>query len=75
VVLHLPGVVEANAVGELDLLERVVQEAVLGALGVPGPRVLVLVEDAEPDSRILSSSAASRPMLNGWSPSGQIRLL
>ena len=46
VVLDLPHVVDAERVGELDLLERVLDELVLGAF-VPGPRKLVLVEDAE----------------------------
>ena len=47
VVLDLPDVVEAQPVRELDLLESVVHEAVLGALVLPGSRILVLVEDSE----------------------------
>ena len=46
VVLDLPGVIEAETVCELDLLERLVKELVLAIL-VPRPRELVLVEDAE----------------------------
>ena len=45
--LHLPGVVVAEPVGELDLLERVAEQPVL-AVGLPRPRQLVLVEDPEP---------------------------
>ena len=46
VVLDLPHVVDAEPVGELDLVERVLEQSVLLAV-VPGPRQLVLVEDAE----------------------------
>jgi hypothetical protein len=46
VVLHLPRVLDPEAVGQLDLLERVLDEAEL-AVGSPGARQLVLVEDAE----------------------------
>ena len=46
VVLDLPGVVVAEPVGQRDLLERLVEQPVLVAL-VPGPRQLLLVEDAE----------------------------
>ena len=46
VVLDLPHVVEADAVGQLHLVERVLEQLVL-VVGVPGPRQLVLVEDAE----------------------------
>ena len=46
VVLDLPHVVDAELVGELDLLERVLEQLVLGVVG-PRPRQLVLVEDAE----------------------------
>jgi hypothetical protein len=49
-VLDLPDRVEAGAVGDLDLLERVVQEAVL-AVVAPRSRELVLVEDAEAHAR------------------------
>jgi len=45
-VLDLPEVVEAEPVGELDLLQRVLQQAVL-VVGRPRPRELVLVEDPE----------------------------
>ena len=46
VVLDLPHGVEAELVGQLDLVEGVLDELPLGVLG-PGPRQLVLVEDAE----------------------------
>ena len=46
VVLDLPRVVDADAVGVLDLFERVLDQLVLGVV-VPRPRQLVLVEDAE----------------------------
>jgi hypothetical protein len=46
VVLHLPREVDAEAVGQLDLVERILEELVLVPL-VPGARDLVLVEDAE----------------------------
>ena len=46
VVLDLPHVVEAEAVGELDLVERVLQQLVL-VVGPPRSGQLVLVEDAE----------------------------
>ena len=46
VVLDLPHVVEAEGVGQRDLVEGVVEEAVLGVF-VPRATDLVLVEDAE----------------------------
>src|SRR3954454_19524951 len=46
VVLDLPDVVEARAVGELYLLESVAQQLLVGAV-LPRPRHLVLVEDPE----------------------------
>ena len=46
VMLDLPGMVVAEPVGELDLRERVLVEPELVA-GLPGPRQLQLVEDAE----------------------------
>ena len=46
-VLDLPDVVEAEAVGELDLVERVLHDALFG-VGIPRPRELVLVEETEP---------------------------
>ena len=44
--LGSPDGVVAEAVGQLDLRERLLQEAVLGAR-VPGPRQLMLVEQRE----------------------------
>src|SRR5215210_1815838 len=61
VVLNLPDVVVAESVGQLDLLERVSHQPVLGALCLPGPRVLVLVEDPEPHARSVPSSLNSAP--------------
>src|SRR3954469_17231017 len=46
VVLDLPDVVEAHAVGQLDLLESVAQQLLVRAV-LPRPRHLVLVEDPE----------------------------
>ena len=46
VVLDLPAVLDAELVGELALLQRVLQQRVLGVL-VPGTRELVLVEQPE----------------------------
>ena len=46
VVLDLPHVVEADAVGQLHLVERVLEELVL-VVGGPGSRELVLVEESE----------------------------
>ena len=46
VVLDFPDVLDAERVGQLDLVERVLDQLVLGAV-VPGPADLVLVEDAE----------------------------
>jgi hypothetical protein len=46
VMLDLPRVVVAEPVGELDLVERVVQQLVFASL-VPRPGELVLVEDPE----------------------------
>ena len=50
-------------VGQLDLVERVGDQAALG-VGVPRPRKLVLVEDAEahgPGEMLLGSSRAATP--------------
>src|SRR5712692_9599783 len=54
-VLHLPGVVDAQPVGELHLGQRVLEEPELGAV-LPGPRQLVLVEDPELHRTLLSCS-------------------
>ena len=50
--LDLPGIVDAELVGEFDLVERVLEQALLVAL-VPRPRQLMFVEDAEFHGRIL----------------------
>ena len=52
VVLDLPRVVDAEPVGEFDLIERVLEQALLVAV-VPRPRQLMFVEDAEFHGRIL----------------------
>ena len=52
-VLDLPGVVDAELVGEFDLIERLLEQPVLVAL-VPRPRQLVLVENAELHGRSLT---------------------
>ncbi len=46
VVLDLPGIVDAQAIGQLHLIERVLEELELAAR-LPRPRELMLVEDAE----------------------------
>ena len=46
VVLDLPGVVDAEPVGQLHLVERLLEQPELGALE-PWPRQLMLVEDTE----------------------------
>ncbi len=50
VVLDLPRVVVAEAVGELDLVEAVLEQLVLAVVG-PRAGELVLVEDPEPHGR------------------------
>ena len=44
--LDFPGVIDAEPVGEFDLVERVLEQPVLVAV-VPRPRQLMLVENAE----------------------------
>ena len=46
VVLDLPRVIDADPVGKLDLIERILEQLQLVAV-VPRPRQLMLVEDAE----------------------------
>src|SRR5574341_1059371 len=53
-VLHLPEVVDPEPVGQLDLLQGVLEEAVLVA-GRPRPRELVLVEDTEAHDALVSA--------------------
>src|SRR6202158_3895871 len=52
-VLDLPGIVDAELVGEFDLIERLLKQLVLVAL-VPRPRKLVFVENAEFHGRSLA---------------------
>ena len=66
-VLHLPGVIDAEPVGQLDLGQRVLEELELGPV-FPGPRQLVLVEDPESHRQLLSCQrSAPRPGgADGW---------
>src|SRR4029453_5587491 len=61
VVLDLPGVVDAEPVGELDLVERLLEQPAL-AVASPGPRDLVLVEDAELHLVVLRPGAGVTPL-------------
>jgi hypothetical protein len=54
VVLHLPGAVEAEGVGELDLLQRLLVDTVL-AVPTPGAGELELVKYAELHGRGLNA--------------------
>src|SRR3954451_2891215 len=71
VVLDLPDVVEADAVGQLDLVERIGDQLSLGVLG-PRARELVLVEDAEAHrAAIVREAAPTRGRARGawpWRP-------
>ena len=55
--LNLPGEVDAEPVGQLHLVQRLLEQSELGALE-PGPRQLMLVEYAELHGRF--SLACSR---------------
>ncbi len=57
--LDLPGMVVAQPVGQLDLVERVLVEPVLVAL-LPGPRQLQLVENPELHARLLLRPVVER---------------
>ena len=57
--LDLPARSRCRARRRLDLLERVLDQLVLGVL-VPGPRQLVLVEDAELHARLLDVARVPR---------------
>ena len=59
VVLDRPGEVETNAVGDLDLLERIGDQLLLG-VGAPRSRQLVLVEDPEAHCRDHIQASARR---------------
>ena len=63
-VLHEPQVIDADAVGQLDLLQGIGEQAVLVA-GRPGAWELVLVEDPE------SHGGPSSALL----PGGDIKVL
>ena len=66
VVLDLPHVVDADLVGELDLLDRVLEELLLAARR-PGPRMLQLQEDAELHRSLRSGSRAAAKYTDGLS--------
>src|SRR3954454_24926080 len=75
VVLDLPGVVEPEPVGELDLVEAVLEQLVLGVVG-PRPRQLVLVEDpefhaADPIPRLLVAPAKHMCVVRAARTKGQ----
>ena len=59
VVLDLPDVVEADAVGELDLIQRVLEQPML-AVGLPRAWQLVLVEAVRSASRRSIPTVGSR---------------
>jgi hypothetical protein len=54
-VLNLPSVVDAELVGELDLVERFLEQPEFVAV-IPRPRQLMFVENAEFHGRILGYS-------------------
>ncbi len=58
VMLDFPGVVDAEFVGELDLIERILEQLQLIAL-FPGTRQLMLIEDAELHGVLLVNSCSS----------------
>ena len=68
-VLDFPGEVDAEFVGELDLIERLLKQPVLGAI-VPRPRQLMLVENAEFHGRSPRVFRKSMPLdlIRGWIP-------
>jgi len=55
--LDFPRVVDAEPVGELDLVERLLEQALLAVRG-PRSRELVLVEDSESHSGMVAQNAA-----------------
>jgi hypothetical protein len=56
VVLHLPGIVNAQAVRQLDLIQRILEEAELSAW-LPGTRQLMLIKDPEFHGRSFTGPA------------------
>jgi len=56
---RLPDVVDAQAIGQLDLRQRVLEQTMLGA-GCPGPRQLVFVQKSESAWLYSSVSGPSR---------------
>ena len=69
VVLDLPGVVVAELVGQLELVERILVEPVLVAL-LPGPRQLQLVEDAELHALFLPGICPPKHARKWWGCKG-----
>ncbi len=61
--LDLPRVIDADAIGELDLIERLLINLVLVAV-VPGTRDLMLVEDAELHRRLPLYRLNAAPLLS-----------
>ena len=59
VMFDLPHEVDAEAIGERDLLERVLDEPVL-ALRLPGPAHLMLIEDPELHGADVSTRRSGR---------------
>ena len=60
VVFDLPRVLDAEPIGELDLLECIVDQASIGVV-LPRPPDLVLVEDAELHGQQYGGVAATVP--------------
>ena len=59
VVLDLPDVVDAETVGQLDLRQRILEQAVLGARR-PRARQLVFVQKSEAHGSLLSERSSRR---------------
>ena len=59
VVLDLPDVVDAQAIGQLDLRQRILEQAMLAAFR-PGTRQLVLVQKSEAHGSLLSERSSRR---------------
>ncbi len=60
--LDFPGVIDAEPIGQLHLVERLLVEALLGAV-VPGPRQLMLAEDPELHAALTGSTMRNEPRL------------
>ena len=73
VMLDLPDVVEADAIGKLDLLEGVLEQPVLGTLHLPADAGCGLVKDSEFHASILSSSGWERRCSSRGARQGYLR--